>query len=164
MAITSPRIETSAVRMRPATRILSIIFGFVVCGHTSIARSADSDSALQRSVIERNQQNEALSNRVRQGQQLFEAQTRGATPQQLREIEARQLRQRTEQESLNSRQLLEIDRLGAQPRAPATLEAETLRGERERALGRQRAADEALVTTPPSPPPSWTPTLQQRER
>lgn len=144
--------------------VLTMIFGLGMTTFPAIVRGADSESALQRSVIERNQQSEALSSRTRQMQQLFDAQSRGASPQQLRELEARQLRQRVEQDALNGRQLLEFDRLGAQPRAAGSLEAERLRGERERALGQQRPLEQAPIAAPPSPPPSWTPTLQQRDR
>lgn len=146
--------------------VLTSIFSFGVATCSAWVHSADSESALQRSVVERNQQSEALSNRTRQTQQLFDAQSRGASPQQLRELEARHLRQRVEQDAQNSRQLSELDRLGAQPqsRSPGALEAETLRGERDRALNRRRAADDVLITPPPSPAPTWTPTLQKRER
>lgn len=146
--------------------ILTLIFSLGITVHPSLVRSAEAEHALQRSVVERNQQSEALSNRVRQDQQLFDARSRGANPQQLRDIEARHLRQRVEQDSTNSRQLSEFDRLGAQPhpRSPGMLEAEVLRGERARTLNQQRAAQDAPITPSSSPPPSWTPTLQKRER
>jgi hypothetical protein len=98
---------------------------------------AGQDAIIKRALVERQQQQEDQALRIRQSQQLLDARSRGASAQQLREMESRQAGQRRDAQSLNADQLLRLQILsGARERGAASAaqpDVEALRMQRERA-------------------------------
>jgi len=119
-------------------------WGCVAVATGAMAQSSQ-DALVGRALMARQQQMEELSLKIRQSQQLHEAQAQGASASELRDLQSLQSVQRWRQESLHSEQLLRMQTLPPSAGAPE-VRLEATNAQRERDL--QGLTRESAV-------PSW---------
>ncbi len=137
----------------PRTSIALLLLAALAAG----TAQAD-ESAVQRALIQRDQQSEAFSRQLRQSQEALRVPP-GDTSRR-RQLESRQLQERQEAENVDARQLREAGRpLAADPGVARELRSY----ERERMAGEQQLAPRAPTEqTEPSPAPLPLPRAARR--